>query len=90
MLGAALPSRAGSRGGARCCSLASPYSCQYGGGGGYGGGGYSGGSPLGDTHEQRMQAIQNFGAQNTQNFEARMNQMDASHSNWMQSQGYAH
>ena len=59
-------------------------------GGGYGGGSYGGGNPLGDTHLERMQAIQSFGAQNTQNFEARMSQMDASHSNWMQSQGYAH
>lgn len=38
---------------------------------------YGGGSSaLGSTHQERMAAIQNFGAQNTQNYQQRMNQMD--------------
>lgn len=55
-----------------------------GGGGGYEGGGAGGYvDPLGQNHEQRMQAIQGFGAQNTQNFNARMQAMDRSHEQFM-------
>lgn len=52
----------------------------YGGGGDGGNGGYV--DPLGQTHEQRMQAIQNFGAQNTQNFNNRMAAMDRNMAQW--------
>ncbi|MBW7922699.1 MAG: hypothetical protein H3C51_11435 [Rubellimicrobium sp.] len=37
---------------------------------------YDPNNPLGPTHADRMRAIQNFGAVNTQNFNDRMNQMD--------------
>lgn len=37
---------------------------------------YDPNNPLGPTHADRMQAIQQFGTVNTQNFNDRMNQMD--------------
>ena len=39
---------------------------------------------MGLTHEQRMQQIHNFGAQNTANFNARMQQMDTNHQKFIE------
>lgn len=59
-------------------------SMQSSGGGQYAGTG--GVNPLGETHQDRMNAIQNFGAQNTQNYQQRMDQMDRNQQSWMNSQ----
>lgn len=40
-------------------------------------------NPLGATHQDRMDAIQNFGAQNTQNWQTHMNQMEQNHQTFM-------
>ncbi len=40
-------------------------------------------NPLGATHEERMQAIQQFGQTNTQNFNNRMQQMDRNHQQFL-------
>lgn len=47
--------------------------------------GYAPPAPTQDTHQQRMQAIQDFGTQNTQQFQQRMIQQDATHQNFLNS-----
>jgi hypothetical protein len=42
-----------------------------------------GGQGMGLTHEQRMQQIHDFGAQNTANFQARQATMDQNHQNFL-------
>lgn len=46
-------------------------------------GGYDPNNPIAPTHDQRMGYIQQWGAQNTQNFNNRMRAMDEAHQRYM-------